>query len=126
MVFNDLTIEEAMALMGTSRSVDMRFGSPRYMDFTSTPLKEVQISVHGAQVINYITNPSFEFGLDGWVDQWVFDIHQAGGIDRSGTVIAPSIFAGKHILGRSSDVELRQRRHAAVSDGIHDHSGQCQ
>lgn len=70
MVFNDLTIEEAMALMGDERrSVDMRFGSPRYMDFTSTPLKEVQISVHGAQVINYITNPSFEFGLDGWVDQ---------------------------------------------------------
>ncbi len=70
MVFNDLTIEEAMALMGDERrSVDMRFGSPRYMDFTSTPLRDVQITVHGAQVFNYITNPSFELGLEGWETQ---------------------------------------------------------
>jgi len=71
MVFNDLTIEDALALIDDDRrEVDVRFGSPQYMDFANSPLKDVTLTVTGTETKNYLSNPSFEEGLVGWKDMY--------------------------------------------------------
>ena len=67
MVINDLTREEAAQLIADGRrTVDMMFDSPRYVNLIDMPLKNVEVTVTGTNVINLIGNPSFEEGITGW------------------------------------------------------------
>ena len=68
--FRDLTKEEAAMLIDEGRrSVEMLYDSPRHMYFDQ-PLKNVQVTITGKTITNYLTNPSFEEEVDGKPSGW--------------------------------------------------------